>query len=345
MLNMNEDTPAFSATIVVPAYNAQATIEECVKALQKQTYPGTQMIVVDDGSTDSTGSTVQNFSAIRYVYQSNAGPAAARNQGAGYAYTDYIIFTDADCSPSAEWVEKAMTHFKEKEDVAVVSGSYGIANHDVLLARCVWKEIRYRHENLMNEYPRAFGSYNFAIRREIFEKVGGFDESYRHASGEDNDLSYKIIKAGYKIYFDKNNTVDHVFPEKLFKYLSEQYRHGYWRSKLFFDHPEMNMGDDYTFWKDVAELPLSLVSIFAFAVSVFFKPLLPIGFLCVAVLALMQIYFGFVFTRSVFAAVYYSVVMFLRAYLRSIGFLAGLIHFTFVGGETPKQDAKPDSPA
>ena len=67
---------------------------------------------------------------------------------------------------------------------------------------------RFRHRVLMPEFPKAFGSYNFMIRREAFEAVGGFNASYRRASGEDNDLSYKIIRREGRIFFRRDACVD-----------------------------------------------------------------------------------------------------------------------------------------
>ena len=104
----------------------------------------------------------------------------------------------------------------------------------------------------MPQYPKSFGSYNFCIKKNIFDEVNGFDENYKNASGEDNDLSYKIGNAGYKIYFNKEMLVKHHHPEKVWKYLKEQYQHGFWRAKMYKDHPCMIMGDDYTYWKDIS---------------------------------------------------------------------------------------------
>ena len=100
-----------------------------------------------------------------------------------------------------------------------------------------------------------------ALRREVLEKTGGFDESYRRASGEDNDLSYRVQKLGFKIAFAPDALVGHFHTVSLRKYLKEQYTHGYWRIKLYKAHPDMRGGDDYTRKKDIIEPPLSLLSL------------------------------------------------------------------------------------
>ncbi|MBZ0166657.1 MAG: glycosyltransferase, partial [Candidatus Omnitrophica bacterium] len=245
-----------TVAVVVPAFNASLTLPQCLQALLTQTRSPDQIIVVDDGSTDHTADVVAAFGGVVYIRQENAGPACARNRGEREAVADVVLFTDSDCEPVPDWVETTLAGF-QREGVGVVSGSYAIRNPASRLARCIHEEIAYRHQHLMPAFPRSFGSYNFAVLRDVFAQVGGFDESYRTASGEDNDLSYKIRTAGYKIYFERNSKVAHVHPERVFKYLREQFRHGFWRVKMYRDHPHMAGGDDYTFWKDIWEIGLA----------------------------------------------------------------------------------------
>ena len=246
-----------AVSVVVPAYNCQSTIFQTIQALLAQTYAPVEIVVIDDGSTDETARIVQSFPEIRYLRQENAGPSAARNRGFELSKGDLVFFTDSDCIPERDWVEKMRQGFF-RSDIGVVAGSYGIANREVLLARCIHAEILFRHHKLMPRFPKAFGSYNFCIKREVFKAVGGFNTQYRQASGEDNDLSYKVHKAGFKIYFCKEAQVRHFHTGHLKKYLSEQFRHGFWRAKMYFDHPDMAGGDDYTFWKDIIEVPVEM---------------------------------------------------------------------------------------
>ena len=95
------------------------------------------------------------------------------------------------------------------------------------MARCIYTEILWRHTRLMPDFPNSFGSYNFCVSKKVFDAVGGFNAAYRNASGEDNDLSYKITKAGWRIYFKRKALVDHYHPTRVVKYLREQFRHGF----------------------------------------------------------------------------------------------------------------------
>ena len=251
-------------SVIIPAYNAEDTLAAAIEAVCAQdAVARVELIVVDDGSTDTTADIVRRYPGVVYVHQDNAGPASARNHGARIAKGSILFFTDSDCSPERSWISKMLKGFAH-ESVSAVAGSYGIANTASPLARVIHAEIVFRHRVLMPDFPKAFGSYNVAIRRAVFEAAGGFNAQYRTASGEDNDLSYKIIARGGRIFFRRDACVDHYHQEALPRYLKEQFRHGVWRLKMYADHPGMMAGDGYTFWKDVVEVPVAAAHLFVF---------------------------------------------------------------------------------
>jgi glycosyltransferase involved in cell wall biosynthesis len=311
-----------SVSVIIPAFNAEDTIAATLKALGAQTYRGTiEIIGVDDGSTDGTREILHAFSRVKYFRQDNAGPASARNLGARNASGDILMFTDSDCHPEPGWVDKLAAGFSTL-DIAVVAGSYGIANPESWLARIIQGEILYRHQHLMPEYPRSFGSYNFAIRRSVFDSVGGFDQHYRRASGEDNDLSYKVLKAGGRIRFLKDALVAHHHQTRFVDYLKEQFRHGLWRVKIYADHPNMAQGDDYTFWKDILEIPVAVLSLVILMG-------LGAGYGCGFVLCflILEILFGVLMLGKVFEGVAAGMMFLVRSYVRTAGFFVGGILF------------------
>ena len=316
-------------SVIVPAYNSEKTIQNTISSILNQPIKEViDLIVVDDGSTDKTAKIVRQFSNVKYIYQKNSGPASARNRGAQEADGDLLFFTDSDCIPHQDWILKMLPHFAEPK-VGVVAGSYGISNQNSWLARCIHTEIIYRHHQLLPRYPKVFGSYNFGIKRKIFELVGGFNTDYRFASGEDNDLSYKILKAGYQIYFEKESVVDHFHTEQFNKYLFEQFRHGYWRTKMYFDHPHMGWGDDYTFWKDIIEIPLAIFSIICLILGLWFgSPILKLAFFLSFLLFMLEFIYGFIIGKSFLKICQLTFMMFLRSLVRSFGFLLGF--FTFL---------------
>ncbi len=308
-------------SVIVPAYNASATIGKTLEALSRQicTQPY-EVIVVDDGSSDDTAKIVGSFPAVRYIFQKNAGPAAARNHGAALAQGEYLAFTDSDCLAHEDWIARLMSGFDQGE-IGVVAGSYGIANKKSRLSRCIYQEILWRHNRLMPDFPNAFGSYNFCIRKEVFDAVGGFNTVYRRASGEDNDLSYKIVRFGPRILFQRQALVDHYHPTRVVKYLKEQFHHGYWRLKMYKDHPSMLLGDGYTFWKDIIEMPWVVVSLACLVLN------LETGILILSSFLVFEMIWGLLIAGSLFDGIFLGFVFWGRAFARFLGFATGFFNF------------------
>ncbi|MEI6438245.1 MAG: glycosyltransferase [Candidatus Omnitrophota bacterium] len=307
-------------SVIIPAYNAEKTIAASIRAVLAQSFHSpVELIVVDDGSTDSTAAIVRSFAEVLYFYQPNSGPASARNRGAAEATGDLLFFTDADCCPGVSWLSRMSAGFSDPL-IGVVAGSYAIANPDHALARIIHAEIRFRHLQLMPAFPRAFGSYNFSVTPDLFRRIGGFDVAYRTASGEDNDISYKVLRSGLKIRFLTDACVAHYHQTDLGKYLREQFRHGFWRFRLYADHVSMAGGDDYTFWKDIVEPPLAVAHLL-----VMFWPLallaLASAFMLFELLAGLWI-IGFSFDGLLGGAL-----MWLRSFSRAAGFLSGGVVF------------------
>jgi hypothetical protein len=245
--------------IVVPAYNARDTLERCLEHCLDQSAPAESVVVVDDGSTDDTAAVARRF-PVTVLRQPNRGPAAARNLGARHAGADIVAFTDADCFPERDWLARLTAAFEP--GVAAAGGTYGIANPEHLLARIVHQEIVERHRRLPREVD-FLGSFNVAYRVDAFEAAHGFDEDFRSASGEDNDLAYRLKDAGGALRFVPEARVAHVHPCALVPYLRTQARHGFWRMKLYAKHPRRAAGDRYAGLADLCGAPLALLVIAA----------------------------------------------------------------------------------
>jgi glycosyltransferase involved in cell wall biosynthesis len=234
-------------SVIVPAYNAEKTLEACVGALVRQTMDSGsyEVIVVDDGSVDGTGEIARRF-PVKYIRQENQGPAAARNHGAKEAGGEIILFTDADCVPAANWVEE-MTKPFAAPDVVAVKGAYR-TNQKSLVARFAQLEFEERFAILKKAgYTDMVDTYSAAFRREIFLRVGGFDDSFPTANNEDTEFSYRLSSMGYKMVFNPDAIVYHLdHPDSVRRYARLKFWRGYWRMVVYRRYPGKMIRDTYT---------------------------------------------------------------------------------------------------
>lgn len=232
--------------------------------------------------------------------------------------------------PCKNWLKNLVKGFKNK-DIGAVAGSYDIINKDSLLAKCIHEEIKQRHFN-MKKHIKVFGGYNVAIRKKILKECGGFDESYLSASGEDNDLSYKMFKKNYKIYFSDEALVKHYYPRKLSIYLKKQFRHGFWRVKLYKNHMDMVKGDDYSNGIDYVQPILSLIVLFL--VPLGFLPLIRNILLIILFLNMilhLPLVFKIIRKTKKFEYFIFLPISFLRSFVRGVGMFFGILSFFVVG--------------
>lgn len=167
---MDQEKPWIS--VIIPVYNGEKYLAEAVGSVRAQRYAPLEIIVVDDGSTDGTAGVVRGLGDdIRYVYQPNAGPAAARNHGLRLARGEIIAFQDAD----DVWTEDKLA-----VQVALLAQDAG---RDAVVGRvqffCIPEDDAAHTRQFLSSPPRFWGTQNTLIRRPAFDMVGWFDERLR----------------------------------------------------------------------------------------------------------------------------------------------------------------------
>ena len=112
-------------SIIVPVYNGEQYIAFCIESLLAQSYPNKEIIIVDDGSSDSTAEIVKSYgSDVRYFSQANAGSAVARNTGIENAQGDYIAFNDGDDLWAPRRLEQQVKFLEEHSEYGVAAGRF-----------------------------------------------------------------------------------------------------------------------------------------------------------------------------------------------------------------------------
>jgi len=240
-------TGRFDVSVAVALRDEERHVKRLLDALLDQTLPPAEIVLVDDGSRDATVSRIRDRSGtdprIRCLEQPAKGPAAARNLAWRACRSPLCAFTDGDCVPDRDWLERLCRPFGVAA-IGAAAGTYRTMNDQHLLARFVGHEIDWRYRDA-GATVDCHGTYNLAVRRSILEEVGGFDESYRFPSGEDFDLTYRIA-ARHAIAFVPDAVVGHDHPTRLLPYLTSQMRRARDRVRLYFDHPDKLSADTYT---------------------------------------------------------------------------------------------------
>lgn len=213
-------------SVVIPTYNRLSFLKECLESLSNQTWPRShyEIIIVDDGSRNGTADYVQSFQErpnapkVVYIRQSNRGPAAARNTGVKRAKGDIIAFIDDDCIASYNWLESITGVFREKSDVSAC-GTPAYSTEDIHSNNLKPHESKY----LKFEYAplSLISTNNCAIYKDVFDKIGGFDESFSLTGGEDPDLIYTLLARGYEVFQTSEMIVYH-YPKIAAKTVARQ---------------------------------------------------------------------------------------------------------------------------
>ncbi len=234
-------------SVIIPAFNAEETIDSCLGALLDQSVPREdyEIILVDDGSTDATASISQAY-PVMYHYQENRGPAAARNRGAELARGSIILFTDSDCVPDYCWIHEMVSPLINDPGLSGVKGAYKTRQR-ALTARFAQAEFEDRFAMLKKvPFIDMVDTYSAAFKKDVFIKAGGFDPSFPVANNEDTEFSYRLVSMGHLLVFNPKAFVYHTHPDTLKKYLKVKFWRGYWRLVVYARYPEKALKDSYT---------------------------------------------------------------------------------------------------
>jgi len=187
-------------SVVVPARNAADCIVGCLEALAHQTYPDEryEIIVVDNGSSDSTAEVVKSYPVRVFEESSIPSPYAARNLGIKRATGDVLSFTDADCRPGEKWLESGIESII-REDANLVGGRVEFTFSkpptlgEMVDAICHLDVERQIAQN------RAAMTANLFVHRSVLDAIGDFDSEVR--SGGDGRWTRMATDEGFKLVY------------------------------------------------------------------------------------------------------------------------------------------------
>lgn len=183
-------------SVVVPAYNRQELLKTTIEALKRQSISSNifEVLLVfgmDANVEKLCRNAAKNISNFSCFYCDTESPAKKRNIGIRNARGTIVAFTDDDCIPDKDWLEKIIGMFGKNPGIAGVEG----------LTYTEGKKELYSNAPV-NLKGGLFPTCNLSFRKSILEKIGGFDESY-HFYREDTDIAFRAMDFGKMIFYDK----------------------------------------------------------------------------------------------------------------------------------------------
>lgn len=170
-------------SVIIPAYNSELSINECIESIQRQTIKDIEIIIVDDGSSDKTGiickSLIEIDKRVSYIYQHNSGPFAARMTGVNRAKGRYIAFVDSDDTIEVDALDSMLEYMNEEVDIVAFEAPYD----------CKLTALEYTKTLLSFKLLPVWGKL---FRRELFDEVINDVPSWMKV-GEDFLMNLKTV--------------------------------------------------------------------------------------------------------------------------------------------------------
>jgi len=198
-------------SVIVPVYNAEWCLRECLLALLENHDETTEVLVVNDHSTDRSAEIAREMGVRVLENPRGRGPATARNVGAENALGEVLFFIDSDVKVQPDSIRHVVGFFDANPETAAMFGSYD--THPTA------PNFLSQYKNLLHHYVHQNSSQNAvtfwagcgAIRKDVFQKMGGFnEEEYPHPSIEDIALGLELRQVGHSIRLDKSLQVTHM---------------------------------------------------------------------------------------------------------------------------------------
>jgi glycosyltransferase involved in cell wall biosynthesis len=187
-------------TVIVCAYNEEQLLPGCLHTLLQQSFPPSEIIVINNASTDRTAA-VASMPGIRVVDEPRKGLVIARETGRQVSTGDVLVYVDADCRAPRDWLRCVAREFAGPNPPVAVTGPYRFYDWD-LFGRVLLRMYDYSlapATHLLAQYVFGLGAVlyggNFAVTRQALDAIGGFDTRIEF-HGEDTNLARRVSRAG-----------------------------------------------------------------------------------------------------------------------------------------------------
>jgi len=207
-----------TVSVVISTYNRPRLLKSAIESILSNIYPDFDLVIVDQSENNNTRNLVEEYirydSRVKYIHCPGKGLGRGRNVGIKETKGSIVAATDDDCVVAQDWVEKIASFFDTHPDTAVIFGDVIPGKPSPSGVLCPW------YNSANRKYVGVFSMMdivglgaNMAIRREVFERVGDFDENIGPGTpigiGEDIDFVYRTLAMGYTIRDTNTVKVQH----------------------------------------------------------------------------------------------------------------------------------------
>ena len=246
-----------SVSVVVCAYNAADTLDDCLSSLERLRYPSYEVILVNDGSKDDTEAIARRHPTVRLITTPNNGLSTARNIGLAAATGTIVAYTDADVRADRDWLAYLVQPFVHS-DVVAVGGPNVVPDDDPWVAQCVARAPGGPTHVLFDDrIAEHVPGCNMAMRRDALTAIGGFNPIYLRA-GDDVDVCWRLQGAGGTIGFAPSALVWHHHRPSVHAFWRQQVGYGEGEVWLKPHHPDKFVGSKIQ-WRGHVYSPLPFI--------------------------------------------------------------------------------------
>jgi len=233
-------------SVIVPCYNEEMTLENCVSSLMDQSYRKFEILLIDDGSSDKTLDLCRKLSArlqgrVSYFTKQNGGKASALNCGIRHSNGEILVCIDADSVFVKNTLQELVKSFIKNPELGAVGGNVKVANRNKLFNK--YQAIEYitglniqrrsfAYLGCMQVISGAIGAFN----KEKLISIGGYSSD---TIVEDMDVTVSMIKAGYKVEYNSNAVAYTEAPENVHDFIRQRHRWSFGGFQVMSKHRDM----------------------------------------------------------------------------------------------------------
>jgi len=314
-------------SIIIPVYNEEKNIENCLKAVRRQTYPKVEVIVVDNGSTDASSKIAKDY-ADKVIFEERKGVYFAYNSALKVVQGELIAITDADCVPDEKWVEELVRCFSDLEVGSAggpnitPSSATNFEKYVGILLGFLSKSVGSKYISDIKDIIETFHNpeCNVMYRKSILDNAGGWNDHLLTAG--DEEIDFRIRAKGYKILYTPYAKVYHNRKSDWKSFIRQIYSYAIGRIQFIKSYPHIAVVQWPRFMPSFFILFGLIFFIIGLFESLFLKILLCGTFIGIIVLFSIAIYLAFKSKRRGFSI--YLLLLFFTFWVYGIGFIRGI---------------------